>query len=118
MCVCVYLYLVDGKSDGVQVSSKASFSSSIFLHQTNQDGAAVFAVVRLVVNVLEADEELRVGAERGCRETRGQSVFIYRDAVSSTLRATLTLASVATLKQHSNLHTVAAGWSSCFHSSQ
>lgn len=42
-----------------------------FLHQTDQDGAAVHSVVRVVVHVLQTDEELRVGAERGCREKKG-----------------------------------------------
>lgn len=83
VCISVYLYLVDGKSNGVQVSTEASLPASVFLHQTNQDGAAILAVVRLVVDVLQADEELKVGAERGCRETQGQSVFIYRASVSN-----------------------------------
>lgn len=69
MCLSVYLYLVDGESDGVEVSSETSLLASIFLHQTNQDGAAVLAVMRVIIDVLQPDEELRVGAERGCRET-------------------------------------------------
>lgn len=83
VCISVYLYLVDGKSNGVKVSTEASLPASVFLHQTNQDGAAILAVVRLVVDVLQADEELKVGAERGCRGTQGQSVFIYRASVSN-----------------------------------
>lgn len=68
MVYCVYLYLVDGEPDGVEVSSEAPLSANVFLHQTNQGGAAVLAVVRVVVHVLQPDEELRVRAERGCGE--------------------------------------------------
>ena len=71
VCVLVCLNLVDGESDAVKVSSKASLPASVFLHQTNQDAAAVLAVVRVVVHVAQPDEELRVGAERGCIQTGG-----------------------------------------------
>lgn len=63
------MYLIDGKANGVEVASKASLPASILLHQTDEDGAAFLTVVRIVVHVVQADEELRVGAEGGCRET-------------------------------------------------
>ncbi len=68
VCVCVCVYFVDGESDGVQVSSELSLPASVFLHETNQSSAAILTVMRVIVNVLQLDEELRVGAERGCRE--------------------------------------------------
>lgn len=67
----VYSHLVDGESDGVQVSSETSLPASVFLHQTDQDRAAILAVVRIVIHVLQPDKELRVGAESGCREKTG-----------------------------------------------
>ncbi len=75
MCICVCRYLVDSESDCVEVSPEASLPASIFLHQTDQDSAAVLAVVRVVIHILEPDQELRVGAERGCRGT--QEVTLY-----------------------------------------
>lgn len=67
----VCLYLIDGEPDGVEVSPEGSLPASVFLHQTNQDSAAVLAIVRVIVDILQPDEELRVGAERGCREKTG-----------------------------------------------
>lgn len=51
------LNLVDGEADGVEVTSEAPLPSSIFLHQTNEDGAAFLAIVRIIVHVVQLDEE-------------------------------------------------------------
>lgn len=70
-------YLIDGESDGVEVSSEASLPASVFLHQTDQDGAAVLAIVRVVVHFVQPDEELKVGAERGCRQRGGRFITLF-----------------------------------------
>lgn len=58
-------HLIDSKSDGREVLFVLARD---FLHQPDEDGAAVHSVVRLVVHVLQTDEELRVGAESFCRQ--------------------------------------------------
>ena len=68
MWVFVCVHLIDGETNGVEVSSKASLSASVFLHQSDQGGAAVLGVVRLIVHGVESDKELRVRAESGCTE--------------------------------------------------
>lgn len=66
-------HLVDTESDGQEL---VLVLARDFLHQTDQDGAAGNSVVRLVVHVLQKDEEVVAGAEGSCRQMTGG--FIQR----------------------------------------
>ncbi len=53
-------YLIDSEANGVQVPSKAFVFTSIFLHQTYYDRAAVLSIMRIVIFFLQLDHILRI----------------------------------------------------------
>lgn len=46
-------YLVDGKADGVEDSSKLHLLAHVFLHQAHQKRAAVYSVVGVIVRLIQ-----------------------------------------------------------------
>lgn len=55
--------LIDGVADGLHVLSHSPPSALVLLHQANDDGASLLAVVGVVVHIIQLDDKLRIHPE-------------------------------------------------------
>lgn len=72
-------YLINGKTDCLEVGVNLHQPSSILLHQPHQKGASVLPIQRIIIHILQTQQELRIGWECGWTASQNNNNFYNLD---------------------------------------